>query len=169
MTCAWRIEAASISTPFSAAAPEPVLWASSIAAWMDRPFAFAAEDGGAVGLHAEAVRVAVIAEWAVYRHQAVRARGLHHTEQREVPEVVPVADAFALLVLVGEHDIIGIAPADVGGAHALAGGIVGRAEMKTLQTLRGTGDLVDIGQAEHTFDDNFEADLLLAAHRGGCL
>src|SRR6185437_8852880 len=43
-------------------------------AWMDRPFAFAAEDGGAVGLHAEAVRVAVIAEWAVYRHQAVRAR-----------------------------------------------------------------------------------------------
>src|ERR1051326_7153640 len=66
---------------------------------MDGPLAFAAQDGRPARLRPEALRILVIAEGAADRHDAVRARRLHQTEQGIVPEIVPVTLAPALLVL----------------------------------------------------------------------
>ncbi len=92
----------------------------------------------------------IIAERPVDRHKPCARAAWHHAEQRIVPQIVPVPLALALLVLVGEHHVIGIAAADIGGAHALRRRVIGRAEMQALQALRGAGDLVDIRRGPST-------------------
>ncbi len=102
---------------------------------MDRPFAFAAEDRGAVGLGAEAVGILVIAERPVDGDEAMRPRRLNEPKQRIVPEVVPVPLARACCVLVGQHHIVGVAAADIRRAHALRRRVIRRAEMQRLHAL----------------------------------
>ena len=74
----------------------------------------------------ETVRVGVVAERSVDRHESVRTRRLHHAEERVMPEVVPVLVTRAAFRLgVRQHHIVGIAAADIGCTHALRRGIVG--------------------------------------------
>ena len=50
------------------------------------------------------------------------------------------------------------------GSPARCRRVVRRAKVQRLQPLRGAADFVDIAEARGAFDDDFEADLLLAAH-----
>ena len=77
-----------------------------------------------------------------------------------MPEIVPVPVAA---LAVGQHHVIRIAAADIGRAHALRRGVIGRTEMQAFEPLRGTGDLVDVAETQNRLDDDLETDAFLSA------
>src|SRR4051794_478184 len=132
---------------------------------VDRPLALAAEHGRAPRLGADAVGVGEVAERAVDRPQARRARRSHQGGGGVVPHVAPVGVALAVLALVGQDRVVGARTADDGGTRTGAGRVVGDAEVQALVALGGAGDLVDVRHAERGLDDQLEADPLLAPLR----
>jgi hypothetical protein len=80
-----------------------------------------------------------------------------------MPHIAPMGLAPSRLVLVGEDRIVGIGAADIGGARAGRGGVVGDAEMQRFEPLRRAGDGMDVLHAERGLDDELETDALLEA------
>ncbi len=164
---AMRSEAASIILPSSAAAPRPsasALRSSSMMrrarvtsvsggeknsfaerdlAGVDRPFAFAAERGGAAGAFLVTLGVGEVAEGAVDGAQAIGAAGDDHAADRGMPLVAGV---------------MGVEATDVHRPGAHGGGVVGDAEVERIEPAAELGDGLDVGHAEGGFDQGFQPD-----------